>query len=126
MTPSDRILSKALAASGMDSAQWAGVQAALRDRAFFSARINDARVLATMREECARIARGEGDASDARARIREALERAGIADDGSAGVRNPYSRARLDLILKQNVESARGYRVDDGLHVRSGARAEDP
>lgn len=109
MTPSDRILSKALAASNLDSSQWAGVQAALRDRAFFSSKIQDIRTLAVMREECARIARGEGSASDARARIREALSRAGVADDGSATLKNPYAKARLDLVLQQNVQSARGY-----------------
>lgn len=111
MTPAERILGKALAASPMKSADWSSVQAGLRDRAFFSATVDDARRLFVMREAASKVAAGELDASQARLAIREALAATGYApDDGmEGGLQDLSSRRRLDLILKTNVAEARGY-----------------
>lgn len=111
MTPAERVLAKALAASSMKSADWSSVQAGLRDRAFFSATVDDARRLAVMREAASKVAAGELDASQARLAIREALAQTGYApDDGmEGGLQDLSSRRRLDLILKTNVAEARGY-----------------
>lgn len=111
MTPAERVLAKALAASSMKSADWSSIQAGLRDRAFFSATVDDARRLAVMREAASKVAAGELDASQARLAIREALAATGYApDDGMAGgLQDLSSRRRLDLILKTNVAEARGY-----------------
>ena len=59
MTAADKILQKALVGSGLDSRQWSAVQAGLRDRAFFSATVEDVRVLGAFRTACARLAAGE-------------------------------------------------------------------
>lgn len=112
MTPAERILGKALAASPMKSADWSSIQAGLRDRAFFSATVDDARRLAVMRAAVSKVAAGELDESQARLAIREALERTGYQrpDDVKEGsIRDLYSQRRLDLVIQTNVAEARGY-----------------
>ena len=114
MTAADKILQKALAPSGMDSRQWSAVQAGLRDRAFFSATVEDVRVLGAFRDVAARLAAGETDPSSARIAMRDALAAAGYRppdaeDQGPGGIRNFMSQRRLDLILKTNVQQARGW-----------------
>ena len=73
MTPAEKILQKSLAASDMDSRQWSAVQAGLRDRAFFSATVEDVRVLHSFRETVAKVAAGEMSESEARTAMRDAL-----------------------------------------------------
>ena len=111
MTSAERILGKAVAASPLDSSQWSAIQAGLRDRAFFSATVDDARRLAAMREAVAKVAAGELSESQARLAIREALEKTGYAPEKGKedGLQDLSSRRRLDLILKTNVAEARGY-----------------
>ena len=114
MTAADKILQKALVGSGLDSRQWSAVQAGLRDRAFFSATVEDVRVLGAFREAAARLAAGETDPSSARIAMRDALTAAGYRppdaeDRGPGGIRNLMNERRLDLILKTNVQQARGW-----------------
>ena len=114
MTAADKILQKALVGSGMDSRQWSAVQAGLRDRAFFSATVEDVRVLGAFRTACAKLAAGETDPSSARIEMRDALKAVGYRppdaeDQGPGGIRNLMNQRRLDLILKTNVEQARGW-----------------
>lgn len=111
MTAAERILAKALAASPMKSADWSSVQAGLRDRAFFSSTVDDARRLAAMRDACAKVAAGELSDSDARAAIRRALEQTGYAPEAGkeGGLQDLSSQRRLDLVLETNVDEAHGY-----------------
>ena len=111
MTPAERILAKALAASPMKSADWSSIQAGLRDRAFFSATVDDARRLAVMREAVAKVASGDLSESQARLEIREALEQTGYTppQDKKGGLQDLSSQRRLDLIIQTNVAEARGY-----------------
>ena len=114
MTAADKILQKALVGSGLDSRQWSAVQAGLRDRAFFSATVEDVRVLGAFRDAAARLAAGETDPSSARIAMRDALTAAGYRppdaeDRGPGGIRNLMNERRLDLILKTNVQQARGW-----------------
>jgi len=114
MTPTDKLLQKTLVASGIDSARWESVRAGLRDRAFFSATVEDVRVLGAFRAPAARLAAGETDPSLARIATRDALTAAGYRppdaeDQGPGGIRNLLNQRRLDLILKTNVQQARGW-----------------
>lgn len=111
MTPAERILAKSLAASPMTSADWSSVQAGLRDRAFFSATVDDARRLAVMREAVAKVAAGDLSESQARLAIREALAQTGYTppQGKEGGLQDLSSQRRLDLIIQTNVAEARGY-----------------
>lgn len=110
MTAAERILSKALAASKIDSSQWASIQAGLRDRAFFSAKVTEVRVLHETRELAAKVAAGELSASEFRDRVRKALSATGYeAKEDEGTIKDLTTRRRLDLIMQTNVRQARGY-----------------
>lgn len=111
MNASDLILKKALLTSPMTSKEWEGVRAGIKDRAFFSARVEEARILAEARKACSEIAEGNLSASEARRNIRRILSAVGHpeTDNPAESLRNLSSKTRLNLILEQNVRSARGY-----------------
>ena len=128
MNAADRILQKALVASPMNSEEWSGVQAGLRDRAFFSATVEEARILHQARECAAKIADGHLSKSEARVAIREVLAQVGHPDANRPGendLRNLSSKRRLDLIMDQNTREARGFvRYKEGMS--DGALAAFP
>lgn len=111
MNASDLILKKALVASAIPSREWDGIRAALKDRAFFSARVEEERILYEARKSCAQIASGTLSESEARRNIRRMMSIVGHKDVGDLAERrtNLFSDARLNLILQQNVRSTRGY-----------------
>ena len=111
MTPAEQILGRALAASSLNSSQWSAVQAGLRDRAFFSAKVDNLRQLSAMRDACAKVASGKLDESQARLAIREVLDKTGYTppQGKDGGIQDLRSQRRLDLIIQTNVAQARGY-----------------
>ena len=111
MNASDLLLKKALVASAIPSREWDGIRAALKDRAFFSARVEEERILYEARKSCAQIASGTLSESEARRNIRRMMSIVGHKDVGDLTERrtNLFSDARLNLILQQNVRSTRGY-----------------
>lgn len=111
MTAAEKILRKALVASNLDSRQWNGIQAGLRDRAFFSSRVAQANILDALRQRTAEYADGHTSMSDIRQRMRKDLETLHYTPEkGTEGtIRDLYSKARLDVIVKQNVATARGF-----------------
>ncbi len=110
MTAAERILSKSLAGSSISSATWTRVQAGLRDRAFFSAAVENARILHDLRAACAAMADGRLSASEMRRDARKMLERLGYdAGDREGTIRDLRTRKRLDLIADVNVRQARGW-----------------
>lgn len=127
MTPADKILQKAMVASGLSSAQWERVRADIRDRAFFSARIEEARYLHAARNAVADMLRKAGSGrgtimsrEDAIRAIQSAAVRLGLSR-GTARITDPGSRARAKLIVDTNAAMAAGYaRYRQDLDSRIG------
>lgn len=93
------------------AAELAKLPLPLRRAALFSARLNRLGPLVAAGEKIKGILDGSVSMSDARKEIREALAAAGYAppEGAEGGLRDHRSKARLDLILTQNVRRARGY-----------------
>jgi hypothetical protein len=111
MTPAEIILKKALVASKLDSSQWNQVQAAFRNRAFFSSQVVQANILQGIRQRVSEYAaRGGGDISEARKLMREDLARMHYEpEQGKEGtIKDLFSKARLNVILKTNLAQTRG------------------
>lgn len=95
----------------LSSAEWSAVPLALRDRAFFSARVMDVGFLGRARQGIAELT----DGTKSRAQVREGLmrylgvlggSRAGIDDSDLTDIR---SEARLNLIIDMGQQEAAGY-----------------
>ena len=102
--------------SSMTSAQWARVAPAIREKCFFSARVNDAETLGKMREligkavDTAKRNPNEALVSQEKfiSEMKSYLRGRGYAVDGTA-LTDIVSRRRLGLIYKMNYEEAREY-----------------
>lgn len=115
MTPEETLLLRNLAASGLPSAEWARIPAALRDRAFFSSRVESVRFLDACRTRIAELlaaAKNADGAVTSRAQavsdIMRTARRSGIAT-GRGGLLDPGSAARAALIVDTNAAMAAGY-----------------
>lgn len=110
MTPAEKILQKALVGSSLDSRQWNGIQAALRDRAFFSSTVAEMKILHAAREMVAGRAAGKLSASEIRRDLRKMIASTGYDPKDARGtIKDLYTKARLDTIIKTNVAQARGF-----------------
>lgn len=108
MTASDKILQKALVGSNLDSSQWSMVHAGLRDRAFFSAQVQNVRTLSALRQKLAERAAGRLSESEIRRDMRQILAATGYQAPGN-GIQDLATKRRLDLVMQTNVQQARGY-----------------
>ena len=126
MTAAERLLSKALVGSGLDSRQWSGIQAGLRDRAFFMAKVEEQRILHAARRGVADILESGKSASEVRRDLREVLKRLHYDPGEKRGtVQDLTTRRRLDVMIETNVGQARGW----AQHMRAtteGALAAFP
>ena len=111
MTATEALLRKTLVGSSLDTAEWSRVDAGLRDRAFFMAEVERVRILAAARNEVAAILQSGKSLSEARRDLREVLRAEGYqpSEDERGTIKDLYSKQRLDVMLKTNVEQARGY-----------------
>ena len=80
-------------------------EARQRAHAFFSARVAEGHILERLRGISDAYSRGEIGLADARTRLKKFLRGEG-KDDGTNGLRNLASTARLNLILEQNTRMA--------------------
>lgn len=110
MNATELILKKALVASKLDSKEWNQVQAAFRNRAFFSSQVAQANIIQAMRQRVSEYAKRGVDISEARKLMRADLERLHYSPaPGKEGtIKDLFSKARLDVILKHNLDQARG------------------
>ena len=121
MSPADKILQKALIASGnlkpgdkeklVDTAGWSKVQAGLRDRAFFSSQVTEAKILHAMRQNVAELVSGGKSPSEVRRDLRAYLDSIGYAPaaQDAGTIKDLYTKARLDVMMKTNADQAKGY-----------------
>lgn len=110
MNAADLILKKALVASNLDSKEWNQVQAAFRNRAFFSSQVAQANIIQAMRQRVSEYAKRGVDISEARKLMREDLKRMDYKpESGKEGtIKDLFSKARLDVVMKHNLDQARG------------------
>lgn len=118
MTAAEKMLAKALVGSKLDTKEWAGVQAGLRDRAFFMAQVEDARILHAARQGVADMLESGKSQSEVRRDIRRVLSDIGYDPDKGLKEGDPSRRGtikdllterRLDVMIETNVGLARGY-----------------
>ena len=76
-----------------------------RAQAFFSARVAEDHILERLRSVSDAYSRGKIGLAEARTELKRFLRAEG-KDDGTSGLRNLASTARLDLILEQNARMA--------------------
>ena len=131
MTPAEVILSKRLVSSGLSSAEAEQVCAALRERAFFSARIESVRFLQDASEAIAdylqHAEKEDGTMAtraDAISAIMRRAREEGIST-GKGGVTDPGSVARARLVADTNAAMAAGYCRRRAMGTR-GARLAFP
>ena len=110
MSPADKILQKALVGSGLDTAGWSKVQAGLRDRAFFSSQVTEAKILYAMRQNVAELVSGGKSPSEVRRDLRAYLYSIGYdAGENRGTIKDLTTKARLDVMMKTNADQAKGY-----------------
>ena len=87
------------------------LDAQLRERMFWSATVNNARVVQNMHAVSNALASGKISMSDARLTISKMLQKTGYkpADSVKGSIRDLTTTRRLNLILQTNLEMARGY-----------------
>lgn len=107
----DALVRKALVGSGLDTAGWDAIAAAVRDRAFFSATVTELNLLAEMRQHVMDIVGSGKSMSEARRDLRSYLAETGyLPDEGMEGtIKDLRTKARLDVMLKTNADQAKGY-----------------
>ena len=120
MSPADKILQKALIASGnlkpgdkeklVDTEGWSTVQAGLRDRAFFSSQVTEAKILPAMRQNVAELVAGGKSPSEVRRDLRAYLGSIRYdAGENRGTIKDLTTKARLDVMMKTNADQAKGY-----------------
>lgn len=83
----------------------------MRERAFFMAGVENARILQEFKDAAREIAAGNLTTNEARKRLRGALRAAGYepAEDERGGIHDLSSRRRMEVTLRTNVDMARGW-----------------
>ena len=111
MKPSELFKLKTPIPSGMSSAEWDEIAPQIRDQAFFSARVEEQRIIDALKDKLTRIIRNELDPSEFRRDMRSFLDSIGYDPDESevGTIKDLRTQTRLDLIRKINVGMARGY-----------------
>lgn len=102
--------SKSPVASALKSAEWEQVPLALRERAFFSAQVTNAETVAKLQGALAEALKLEGDTfMDPSKFVAVMREHLGAEPGDTGELTDLASRRRLELIYRQNIESAQEY-----------------
>ena len=108
-SPLDILRQKAPIAADLSSAQWSEVALGLRDRAFFSAHVQDASFLAEARRQVELLAKAKTGRTEARDALKKFLGAYGDTSGDPTDLTDLTSDARLNLILDHNLAQAQGY-----------------
>ena len=108
---SDYVSRREVTATAKTTAEWDMVEAQVRERAFFMAGVENARILQEFKDAAHEIAAGKLTTNEARKRLRGALRAAGYepAEDERGGIHDLSSRRRMEVTLRTNVDMARGW-----------------
>lgn len=102
--------SRSPVASALKSAEWAAVPLALRERAFFSAQVANAETVAKLQGALTEALKLEGDTFMDPSKFVAVMRQHLGAEPGDTGeLTDLASRRRLELIYRQNIESAQEY-----------------
>ncbi len=106
----ERLGSKSPVAATLSSAEWSEVPLALRERSFFSARVAEAQKVNALKRGLEAALMLEGDTFMDPAKFVATIRREIGAEPGDTGeLTDLASRRRLELIYRQNIESAQEY-----------------
>lgn len=110
-TASDYVSRREVTAVAKTTAEWDMVEAQVRERAFFMAGVENARILQHFKDAAREIAAGKLTTNEARKLLREQLRAAGYepAEDERGGIHDLSSRRRMEVTLRTNVDMARGW-----------------
>ncbi len=106
-----KVRSKQVTPRAMSTAQWDMVDAQIRERAFFMAGVDNARILSAFQHVAKEIAAGRMSLPEGRRKLREFLAAIGYepAADDAGTLKDLTSRRRLDVALQTNADLAAGW-----------------
>lgn len=106
-----KVRSKQVTPRAMSTAQWDMVDAQIRERAFFMAGVDNARILSAFQHVAKEIAAGRMSLSEGRRKLREFLAAIGYepAAEDAGTLKDLTSRRRLDVALQTNADLAAGW-----------------
>lgn len=106
-----KVRSKQVTPRAMSTAQWDMVDAQIRERAFFMAGVDNARILSAFQHVAKEIAAGRMSLPEGRRKLREFLAAIGYepAADDAGTLQDLRSRRRLDVAMETNANLARGW-----------------
>ena len=106
-----KVRSKQVTPRAMSTAQWDMVDAQIRERAFFMAGVDNARILSAFQHVAKEIAAGRMSLPEGRRKLREFLAAIGYepAAEDAGTLKDLTSRRRLDVALQTNADLAAGW-----------------
>lgn len=106
-----KVRSKQVTPRAMSTAQWDMVDAQIRERAFFMAGVDNARILSAFQHVAKEIAAGRMSLPEGRRKLREFLAAIGYepAAEDAGTLKDLTSRRRLDVAMETNANLARGW-----------------
>ena len=107
----EKVRSKQVTPRAMSTAQWDMVDAQIRERAFFMAGVDNARILSAFQHVAKEIAAGRMSLPEGRRKLREFLAAIGYepAAEDAGTLKDLTSRRRLDVALQTNADLAAGW-----------------
>lgn len=106
-----KVRSKQVTPRAMSTAQWDMVDAQIRERAFFMAGVDNARILSAFQHVAKEISAGRMSLPEGRRKLREFLAAIGYepAAEDAGTLKDLTSRRRLDVALQTNADLAAGW-----------------